>query len=102
MTARSIASRLASALTLSVALGLPAGARQTHIDIVTPAAPELAALGTHAIGVRTLTVSEPGRVDVLNTRAEGPIPRYTRALTLEVWYPAQLPRGNQTTKAATR
>lgn len=81
-------------LAIGLALALPViAAVQNRIDIVTPSAPELAAPGPHAVGVRTLTVSEAGRVDVLNTKAEGPIPRYTRALTLEAWYPAQVPAG---------
>ena len=52
MTARTIASRPVFALLLSVALARLVGSQQNHIDIVTPAAPELAAFGPHAIGVR--------------------------------------------------
>lgn len=73
---------------LLAALAPVSAARQNHIDIVTPAAPELAAFGPFPIGVRTITVSEPDRVDVLNTKPDGLVPRYTRTLTLEVWYPA--------------
>src|SRR5918994_1374312 len=78
------------------ALALAAGpllAQQNRIDVVTPSAPELAAIGPHPIGVRTLRTVDPQRVDVVNTTAEGPIVRYDRPLTLEVWYPAALPPG---------
>jgi len=88
VTARTIASRPVFALLLSVVLTRPVGSQQNQIDLVTPVAPELAAFGPHAIGVRTLTVSEDNRVDVVNTKPEGPVPRYTRVLTLEAWYPA--------------
>jgi predicted dienelactone hydrolase len=93
VSVRSIASRVLFALAASALLTLPVFARQNRIDIVTPAAPELAAFGPHAVGVRTLTVSEANRVDVLNTAADGPVRRYTRVLTLEAWYPAQVPAG---------
>src|SRR5688572_18525857 len=59
-----------------------------RIDTVTPAAPELAAYGPHAIGVRTIQVTDKGRPDILNIKEGGPIVRYDRTLTLEVWYPA--------------
>ena len=71
MTARTIASRPVFALLLSVVLARPVGSQQNHIDLVTPVAPELAAFGPHAIGVRTLTASEADRIDVLNTTADG-------------------------------
>jgi predicted dienelactone hydrolase len=73
--------------------GAPLFARQNRIDVVTPSAPELAAHGPHAIGVRTLRAIDAHRVDVVNTPAAGPVARYDRPLTLEVWYPAALPPG---------
>jgi predicted dienelactone hydrolase len=87
------APRLALAFTVGLALAAQLGAWQNRIDIVTPAAPELAAFGPHPVGVRTLTVSEANRVDILTTKADGPVARYTRSLALEVWYPAQLASG---------
>ena len=66
-----------------------------RIDIVTPAAPELAAFGPHDIGVRTITITDKNRPDVLNTKEGGPIARYDRSLTLEVWYPASLAPGQK-------
>jgi predicted dienelactone hydrolase len=70
-----------------------ASAQTNRIDIVRPDAPELAAFGTHDIGVRTLVVTDAGRPDVLNARAGEPVPIYDRSLTVEVWYPAALGPG---------
>jgi len=64
-----------------------------RIDIVRPDAPELAAFGPYAIGVRTLQVTDTDRPDVLNARAGEPVPLYDRTLTVEVWYPASLSQG---------
>ena len=64
-----------------------------RIDLQWPGAPELAAFGDHAVGVRTLEVVDPGRIDIVNTTRGAEAPRYDRPLTLEVWYPASLPEG---------
>ncbi len=56
-----------------------------------PDAPELAYRGDYQVGVRTLYVSDPGRIDILNYSKENPEPIYDRPLTLEVWYPAIIP-----------
>ncbi|QLG09709.1 dienelactone hydrolase [Deinococcus sp. D7000] len=53
-----------------------------------PDAPELSARGPYAVGVRTLTLTNPGQLDIANAPKEGDIPRYARPLTVEVWYPA--------------
>jgi len=82
------------ALAFSVATAtatLPA--QQNRIDIVTPAAPELAAYGTYAIGVRTMQATDKNRPDILNITAGGPMVRSDRTLTFEVWYPATTPAG---------
>jgi predicted dienelactone hydrolase len=63
-------------------------AQQNRIDIVTALAPELAGFGPHDIGVRTIQVTDTNRPDILNIKEGGPIVRYDRTLTLEVWYPA--------------
>jgi predicted dienelactone hydrolase len=73
------------------AIGL--SAQSNRIDGLTPVAPELAAPGPHAIGVRTLTAVDRGRPDILRTKAGGPTARYDRRFTLEVWYPAPLAPG---------
>lgn len=82
-----------SLVALALALAVPLRAQQNRIDLVTPAAPELAPFGPYTIGVRTLTVVDRNRVDILNTRADGPTARYDRPLTLEIWYPAALAAG---------
>jgi predicted dienelactone hydrolase len=69
--------------------------QQNRIDIVTPAAPELAAFGAHTVGVRTITATDRNRADILQTKEGGPTARYDRTLTLEVWYPAALAPGQQ-------
>jgi predicted dienelactone hydrolase len=66
----------------------PAPPLDQRIDIVTPLAPELAAFGTYPIGVRTITVTDRNRRDILRMIAGDSSARYDRALTLEVWYPA--------------
>lgn len=66
---------------------------QNRVDTVTPMAPELATSGPAAVGVRTLSATDRGRVDVLGTKAGGPVVRYDRSVTIEVWYPASLPAG---------
>ena len=70
-------------------------AQHNRIDVVTPTAPELAAYGPHNIGVRTIQVTDKNRPDILNIKDGGPIVRYDRALTLEVWYPAALAAGQK-------
>ncbi len=60
---------------------------ENRIDQVRPDAPELAAHGEHVVGVRTMQFTNPDQIDVLNV-TDDDIPRYDRALTVEVWYPA--------------
>ncbi len=79
------------ALSLSTALTQRAPAQDNRIDVVTPMAPELAAFGVHAVGVRTITATDKNRPDILRTKAGGPMMRYARSLVLEVWYPAVPP-----------
>ncbi len=52
-----------------------------------PDAPELAARGTHQVGVETLTLTDKDRIDILNYKP-GEDSLYDRSLTVEVWYPA--------------
>ena len=59
-------------------------------------APELAPRGAYQVGVRTLEIKHPGQVDILNfDKATGKAPLYDRPLTVEVWYPAVIPVGQQ-------
>ncbi|MFG6498374.1 alpha/beta hydrolase family protein [Sulfitobacter sp. 1A13191] len=80
--------------TALLAAGLTAGAAQAEnrIDRQLPNAPELAAYGDHAVGVRTLEMVNPGQIDILaiDPAADKPeeMPRYDRPLTVEMYYPA--------------
>lgn len=78
---------------------VPSNAQANRIDIIRPDAPSLAAYGEYDIGVRTLTLVDPSRVDVLNTQPGAENAIYDRRLTVEVWYPSQLandqPRGGE-------
>ncbi len=80
---------------LVLAAAVAVQAQHNRIDSVSPSAPELAAYGPMAIGVRTIQVSDKNRPDILNTKEGAPTPRYERTLTLEVWYPASLATGQQ-------
>ncbi len=55
-----------------------------RIDLIRPDAPELAQLGPHAVGVRTLSLVNPAQVDVLQGG------RSDRRIDVELWYPAVL------------
>ena len=79
-------------IALVVLVGGAIAQSDNRIDLQRPDAPALAAFGGHAVGVRTLDVVDPGRIDILATTA-AEAPRYDRPLTLEVWYPAALPEG---------
>ena len=65
---------------------------ENRIDGQSPDAPELAAYGPRAVGVRRFDFVNPDQVDVVNIDAEAdpstPLPRYDRPLTVEMWYPA--------------
>ena len=53
-----------------------------------PGSPELAARGNVVIGVRTVTLTNPGQADILAGLSSGRFPRRDRSLQVEVWYPA--------------
>ncbi|MEM9928739.1 MAG: dienelactone hydrolase [Bacteroidota bacterium] len=53
-----------------------------------PDAPALAARGEYAVGVRTLTLTNPDQPHIVAAK-DGKIPTYDRPLTVEVWYPAE-------------
>lgn len=61
---------------------------ENRIDGLRPDAPELAKPGNHNIGVRTLTLYHKDQLDAVNVGEKGPLPRYDRPLTIEIWYPA--------------
>lgn len=78
-----------------LALAAAAPAQSNRVDTVTPLAPELAAYGNYALGVRTIQATDRNRPDILETKEGGPTARYDRTLTLEVWYPATLAAGQK-------
>lgn len=60
-------------------------------------APELAARGPYAVGVRTVELDHAGQVDVLRfDKASGKAPAGDRRLTVEVWYPSAQPKASET------
>jgi predicted dienelactone hydrolase len=71
----------------------PGLAAQEYFGDMRPDAPELAARGPLQVGVRTQVAEHAGQLDILHASAAQPAPRYTRKLTLEVWYPARLAAG---------
>ena len=84
-------------LVLSLALlavAMPAAADWVIGD-ARPDAPALAARGAYPVGVRTEQIVHRGQFDILRASSSNPAPRYDRALTLEVWYPAQLAAGQR-------
>ena len=80
-------------IALWLMLGGALAQSDNRIDLQWPDAPELAAFGDHAVGVRTLEVVDRDRIDIVRTRRGAEAPRYDRPLALEVWYPAALPEG---------
>ena len=73
-----------AAVAFWAALGGMALAQHNRIDSLRPDAPELAARGEHAVGVRTIELVSKDRLDVL----AGTGATYDRPLTVELWYPA--------------
>lgn len=61
---------------------------QNRIDQLRPDAPALAAFGEWQIGVKTLKFIHQEQMDVLRTKAGEESKRYSRVLTVEIWYPA--------------
>ena len=89
--------RIVTAIYLALS-ALPVMA-ENRIDGLRPDAPELAAPGDMVIGVTTLTLTNPGQVDVVNA-TETDAPLYDRPLVVELWYPAApgtLPGGSYDT-----
>lgn len=87
--------RRALVFVIAFACSAAVAAQNNRIDTVSPSAPELAAYGPFAVGVGTLQLTDTNRPDILNTKEGGPVARYDRKLTLEVWYPASLAPGQE-------
>ena len=75
---------------LLLGIGSYSMAQENRIDNIRPDAPELASFGDYDIGVRTLELVDPNRIDILNTERGGENAAYDRSLAVEIWYPAQL------------
>lgn len=72
------------------------GASSQFYSVPPSDAPQLAARGSYAVGVRTLDLVHRGQVDILHfDKATGKAPLYDRPLKVEVWYPATIPAGQQ-------
>jgi predicted dienelactone hydrolase len=80
---------LAAGLAAFIGLMHNTMAQDNRIDTIRSDAPELAAYGPHAIGVRTYRFTNPKQLDILKAKAGEPIPTYDRPLAVEVWYPAR-------------
>ena len=89
-----VASRMMIAALAVSALIAPLHAQEYFGDF-RPDAPELAARGALQVGVRTLVAEHADQVDVLRYSDTDQNPRYSRQLTLEVWYPATLAAGQK-------
>lgn len=83
------------ALAAALALGFTPARAENHIDGQRTDAPELAAYGPHAVGVRTLTLVNRQQIDIVKLDPQAPapaadaLPRYDRSLAVELWYPAE-------------
>jgi predicted dienelactone hydrolase len=76
-------------LLLALVLTAPLAARAEALAD----APALAAPGAYAVGVRTLTLTNPNQPDLLaSDLATGQIARRDRVLPVTVWYPAAKPK----------
>ncbi|MDO6482703.1 alpha/beta hydrolase family protein [Shimia thalassica] len=98
--------RAITTMPLALALGMTGSVLMADnpIDTQLPNAPELAAYGEMAVGVRQLELVNPGQVDILSIdpTADKPetLPTYDRPLTVEMWYPAQAGASGDTTMKA--
>jgi predicted dienelactone hydrolase len=70
--------------------------QQEYFSVPPVDAPELAARGPWAVGVRTVELVNPHQPDILHFDKEtNKAPLYDRPLTLEIWYPATIPQGRE-------
>jgi len=68
----------------------------TYFSVPPADAPELAARGPWAVGVRTVELVNPRQPDILRfDKDTGKAPAYDRPLTIEFWYPATIPPGKE-------
>lgn len=80
-------------LSLLAALAAPALAERPP-SVFGPDAPQLAPLGSHAVGFEAITLVEHAQTDVLAYHpATGRAPKRDRKLLVDVWYPARAVAG---------
>jgi len=92
------ASRISLALLALVAAAVARGEPPSRFGVD---APELAPLGPHAVGVRSLTLTQAAQPDVLAFDAEqGRAPLRDRTLRIELWYPARAPASSAAASSA--
>ncbi|MGQ7844314.1 alpha/beta hydrolase family protein [Granulosicoccus sp. 3-233] len=82
---------LMTTLMATMFAALPAHS-ENRIDTQRPDAPELAAYGSHEVGTRPLTLTNPDQVNVLaldpSVDAPDPLPTHDRELVVQMWYPS--------------
>jgi predicted dienelactone hydrolase len=84
-------------LGISAAQTTPSSAPPESFFSVPPSdAPELAARGPYAVGVRGISLTFTGRVDILKfDKTTGKASTGDRVLPVEIWYPATIPPGKE-------
>ena len=70
--------------------GQSLGSEFVYGDLL-PDAPELAERGAYSVGVRTIDLVHKDQIDILNYTKDSDS-LYDRALKVEVWYPADVPK----------
>jgi predicted dienelactone hydrolase len=85
-------SKFIPALTVVAGFAAPMAWAENRVDTQLPNAPELAAYGDMAVGVRQIELVHADQINILaiDPAADKPetLPTYDRPLTVEVWYPA--------------
>ena len=85
-------SKFIPALTVVAGFAAPMAWAENRVDAQLPNAPELAAYGDMAVGVRQIELVHADQINILaiDPAADKPetLPTYDRPLTVEVWYPA--------------
>jgi predicted dienelactone hydrolase len=81
---------------LMCACGFAQRNEATYFSVPPADAPELAARGPWGVGVRTVELVDPRQPDILHfDKGSGKAPLYDRPLTVEIWYPATIPPGQE-------
>ncbi|WP_341234414.1 dienelactone hydrolase [uncultured Sulfitobacter sp.] len=85
-------SKFIPALTVVAGVAAPMAWAENRVDTQLPNAPELAAYGDMAVGVRQIDLVHADQINILaiDPSADKPetLPTYDRPLAVEVWYPA--------------